>query len=149
MISIPLALELKAAGLAWTPRLHDFFAIPDRSLDDRLFVIGDILVTIERLRGEQLISFDGASEWALDYVLTGEAVWMPSEEQLREMVEERLAIMAQPALCLNTMPDGYRVALSWLDADSKVQTLEFEAFGASDAYARALLFILQGRLGSS
>jgi len=149
MISIPLALELKAAGLAWTPRLHDFFAIPDRGLDDRLFVIEDILVTIERLRGEQLISFDGASEWALDYVLTGEAVWMPSEEQLREMVEEQLAIMAQPALCLNTMPDGYRVTLSWLDAHSKAQIREFEAFGASDAYARALLFILQGRPGST
>jgi len=104
-------------------------------------------VTIERLRGEQLISFDGASEWALDYVLTGEAVWMPSEEQLREMVEEQLAIMAQPALCLNTIPDGYRVTLSWLDTDSKAQTLEFEAFGASDAYARALLFILQDRPG--
>ena len=143
MISIPLALELKAAGLVWTPRLHDFFAIPDRGLDERLFVIGDILVSIERLRGEQLISFDGATEWALDYVLTGDALWMPSEEQLRELVEEHLALMAQPALRLSSTADGYRVTLSWLAENQAAKILEFEAFGASDAYARALLFMLQ------
>lgn len=144
MISIPLALELKAAGLAWTPRLHDFFAIPDRGMDERLFVIGDILVSIERLRGEQLISFDGASEWALDYVLTGDSLWMPTEEQLRDLIEERLALAEQsPVLRLTTTSDGYCVALTWRAANQEANLLEFEAFGASDAYAKALLFILQ------
>lgn len=144
MISIPLALELKAAGLAWTPRLHDFFAIPDHGMDERLFVIGDILVSIERLRGEQLISFDGTSEWALDYVLTGDSLWMPTEEQLRDLIEERLALAEQsPVLRLTTTSDGYCVALTWRAENQEINPLEFEAFGASDAYAKALLFILQ------
>jgi hypothetical protein len=33
MLSLSTARRLKAAGLAWTPGLHDFFAIPEEAIE--------------------------------------------------------------------------------------------------------------------
>ena len=74
MISLDTALELKGAGLVWVPQILDFFAIPDRNMDDRVFVISDMLVTVDILQGMQVVSFQGSSEWALDYLVTTNAV---------------------------------------------------------------------------
>ncbi|MCZ7671505.1 MAG: hypothetical protein M5U34_32400 [Chloroflexi bacterium] len=57
MIPLTLALELKEAGLKWIPDLNDFFAIPYSDLDDRLFVMADMLTAprhVERLAGHHL-----------------------------------------------------------------------------------------------
>ena len=78
MLSITLAEQLKEAGLFWTPALHDFFILPERDLDEQLFVISDMMVDVEKLRNQHLITFNGAPEWAMDYVLVSEALWMPS-----------------------------------------------------------------------
>jgi hypothetical protein len=103
MLSLSTARRLKAAGLAWTPGLHDFFAIPDRGLDDRVFVISDVSVDIELLKGQSIVTFNGTSEWAMDYEVMSEVVWMPTEEQLRQQLEQRLA-PGSPALKLTRAP---------------------------------------------
>jgi len=146
MLSLPLARQLKAAGLTWTPRLHDFFAIPDRQLDDRVFVISDITVFVERLLGYPVVTFHGTAEWALDYVMLTELVWLPTEEQLREALVERLAVRRgsrqaggpQPRLSFSTTEDGYRCTIQY-----RGQELTFESFGASETWATALLYVLQ------
>lgn len=89
-IPISLARNLKDAGLNWQPALHDEFAIPDRGLNDRTFVISDMLSTIQSIRGTPVVSFHGSLEWALDSLVTSEVVWMPTETQLRELVIESL-----------------------------------------------------------
>jgi hypothetical protein len=129
---------LKAASLAWTPALHDFFGIPDRGLDDRVFVISDISVDVELLQGQSMVTFNGNAEWALDYVITTEAIWLPSEAQLREALESRLLAEPQPALTMISAPDHHQCAI-WFQG----QLLTLEAPDASEAYAAALLYVLE------
>jgi hypothetical protein len=138
MLSLSLARQLKAAGLAWTPAKNDFFAVPDRELDDLIFVISDMTVMVEEVGGQLAVTFHGAVEWALDHVLLAELVWLPTETQLREALEQRLVGEPQPALSLVSTPDGYRCEIRY-----RGQTLVFEGFGVSEIYALALLHILQ------
>ena len=67
MISVKTAQKLKEAGLSWMPMLHDFFAVPERGLDHLTFVISDMTITVEMFGQYPVVTFNGASEWALDY----------------------------------------------------------------------------------
>jgi len=113
--------------------------IPERGMDARVFVISDMPAIIERLFGNQVVAFQGSSEWALDYLITTEAVWLPSETQLRENLVSRLSGESQPSLKLACSPAGCRCEMSY-----QGQMLVFEAADASDAYGDALLYLLTG-----
>ena len=137
MISQALAMQLKDAGLVWHTSVHDFFAIPDRDLDGRIFVLSDMMVTMELLRGWPAVVFHGTAEWAQDYLLTHEAVWLPTESQVRAKLEEELAVRNGRFHQLLRLPDGYQCDVS-LDGEP----LAFTAVSASDAYGQALLHLL-------
>ncbi len=137
MISLLLARRLKEAGLAWEPAQHDFFAIPDRDMDDRVFVITDMTVNLEWLQNQAMFTFQGVTEWALDYVVTGEAVWLPTETQLREAIERRLPATPERALVLVSAALGCRCEFNLAG-----KLLSFEAPAAEAAYAMALLHLL-------
>jgi hypothetical protein len=138
MLSLSTARRLRAAGLTWTPGLHDFFTIPERGMDDRVFVISDVSVDIELLQGRSIVTFNGTFEWALDYTVISETVWLPTEEQLRRQLEQRLADSAPSMLKLIYAPDGY-----WCEIQSKGKALAFLGADASEAYAEALLHVLE------
>lgn len=141
MIPISLAQELKAAGLIWRTNNYDFFAIPDRDLDDRLFVLADMMAYTELVQGWPVVAFHGTAEWALDYILTREVVWVPTEEQLREALEEQLAAVERSiALELVRIEGGYRCATG-RDGEGRV----FDAPTAGEAYGRALLHALRSQ----
>jgi hypothetical protein len=137
VLSLTLARRLKKAGLTWTPAKNDFFAVPDRGLDDVIFVISDMTVLVEKLWGQLAVTFHGAVEWALDHILIAELVWLPTETQLREALEQRLVGEPQPALTLISTPDGYRCEIKF-----RGQTITFEGFGVSEVYGTALLHLL-------
>ncbi len=142
MLSIPFARQLKAAGLPWRPQLFDFFTIPDRDMDDRLFVLSDISTYLGLQDGFPVIHFHGAEEWALDQIASGETVWMPTEEQLRQTLEHTLLEKMTPdadlpLLTLARAENGYRCTIKF-----RHETLHFDAPNASDAYAMALLCVL-------
>lgn len=139
MIPIPLAQQLKAAGLVWRTNNYDFFAIPERGLDDRVFVLADMMAYTELVQGWPVVAFHGTAEWALDYILTSEVVWMPTEEQLRDALETQLRDAGiPPALALTREPDGYRCAL-----DPSAAPTPFDAPTAAEAYGLALLHLLR------
>lgn len=138
MISLPLAIKLKRAGLAWQPQLHDFFAIPETELEKRLFVVSDMMIDVQQLFGNQMITFNGAVEWSLDYILISDVVWMPTEGQLRQALEFSLLKENQPAVELFCLVDRYRCRIQY-----QGMSHEFNGKGASDAYGRALLYILE------
>jgi hypothetical protein len=138
MISLQSAIELKNIGFEWKPVLHDFFAIPDRGMDNRLFVISDMLANTETLFGVKVVSFQGASEWALDYLVSTEAVWMPTEEQLRESLENMLVSEKHPEITLSSRLGQCRCEIPF-----NGETMTFETGDASEAYARALMYLLQ------
>lgn len=132
MLSIELAQRLKNAGLEWMPELHDFFVIPEASLEGRLFVLSDMQANLEQYRGAPVVTFHGALEWALDYILQQEVVWVPTEEQLRE----HLAALV-PVFSLRRAPAGYTCHI-----DLQGQELSFQAASGCDAYGEALLHVL-------
>lgn len=139
MVSLRLAIKLKQAGLVWQPELHDFFAIPQPELEDRLFVLSDMTIEVEPIFGWQAITFNGAVEWSLDYIMTADVVWVPTESQLRELLQEQLLAEEQPAVQLLSSISGYQCQINY-EGDIH----HFEAPTASDAYGQALLFLLQG-----
>ena len=124
--------------MQWIPALHDFFAVPDRGLDDRIFVISDMHAYVEVRNNLPVVTFHGVLEWSLDYLLTAEVIWMPREEQLRLALMQRLVSEKQPALSLSAHPDGSVCVINF-----RGQSLIFEANEASEAYAAALLHILK------
>jgi hypothetical protein len=137
MISLALARQLRAAGLKWTPTKNDFFVVPDRGLDEHIFVIGEMIVGMEKLDGQPVFSFQGASEWALDYVMTGEALWLPTEAQVRAALEEQLKFESERFIQLTVTADRYRCEIRYGG-----QPLTFEAGDAAEAWGAALIYVL-------
>jgi len=143
MISQALAIQLKDAGLVWHTSVHDFFAIPDRDMDGRIFVLSDMMVTMELLRGWPAVVFHGTAEWAQDYLLTHEAVWLPTESQVREQMESELVARDGRFHQLLRLPDRYQCDV-WLGDELR----QFTAVSPSEAYGLALLHLLQKPLPS-
>jgi hypothetical protein len=140
MISLSLAKSLKQAGLVWHSSVNDFFAIPDRGMDDRVFVISELMTNLEILRGWPVITFHGTAEWALDYILTAEVLWLPREEQLRQSL--LTAVQDKTIESLQLTFDGQKYHCSLLlDNETQLAT----ASSASAAYGQVLLQILKRR----
>jgi hypothetical protein len=136
MISVELARALKRAGLEWQPTERDLFVMPEHNLEGQVFVVSPLPALVQKFSDEWTITFHGAIEWALDYVMMSEAVWMPTETQLRDMLAR--AVGADAPLRLDRLQSGYRLQVG-VGADM----LEFEAPQAEEAYGRALLHIFE------
>ena len=130
MLSRPLALALRDAGLTWTPENGDRFVVLDRDLDDLVFVLSDMVVEDVTLPdGSHVLAFNGTTEWALDALEASEAVWLPSEGQLRGW-------LGQDFEALERLPGpggGYAVTAA---GQRHVDV------SAPNAYARAVLALL-------
>ena len=137
MISLATALKLKEIGLVWKPTLHDFFAIPDVGLDDRIFVLSDMTVGVEVLHGFPAITFNGAVEWSLDFVYQYDVVWIPKEEQLRQLVYQQLALVGKPIFQLAYTGKAYTCTIQ-----HQGRPQMFAAKSGDESYARALLHLL-------
>jgi hypothetical protein len=138
MLSPATAAALQQAGLPWAPARLDFFIIPNSNLDGQVFVLTEMPANLALLQGRPVLTFDGAAEWALDYVAATEVVWLPTEAQLREQLASRLAAGGPASVLLSTTPEGWRCEI---DLDGQV--LAFAASDASEAYAAALLRVLR------
>lgn len=137
MISLSLAKRLKEAGLVWQAGVNDYFAIPDRDMDDRIFVISDLLSNLSLLRGWPVVTFHGTAEWALDYILTKEVVWLPREDQLRQLLLESSTAEKVTSLQLTFDGTHYRCTVIL-----EVEELQAESASATDAYGQVLLQLL-------
>ena len=133
MIAIQLAADLRRAGLAWQPAERDCFSIPGGELDGHIFVLNQLPTLIEMLRGQPAITFHGSSEWAIDYLLTADALWIPSETQLRSAIER----MAGPDVAVAL---ERRAPLQY---HCHAGTFAAEAEDAETAYANLLLKLLR------
>jgi hypothetical protein len=130
VIPLELAQDLKSAGLPWKPAPGDRFAIPDRDLDEDVFVLSSMTIEVHDLPEGQVIGFNGTTEWALDDVEKEEAIWLPREDQLR-------LLLGGTFQALTRSDGGYRVDISLLGAPSS-----FDGEEPSVAYGRALLHLL-------
>lgn len=96
VISLALAHLLRDAGLTWKPAYGDRFCVPDRDMDDQVFVIADMTVDVHDLPQGRVIGFNGTLEWALDSLEQHEVLWLPREDQLREQLGVAFRRLDQP-----------------------------------------------------
>ncbi|MGW1346118.1 pilus assembly protein CpaE [Kribbella sp. NPDC002412] len=126
MITIEQAGRLRKAGVLWAPAAGDRFIVPDRDMDEDVFVVSDMTVEVHDYQGSKVIGFNGTTEWALDSIEQREVIWLPREEQLR-------ALLGDHFRTLEAVPGGYRVELT----DSS-----HSADDAEQAYAKAVIHLL-------
>ena len=130
MIGVQVALQLKEAGLTWKPNAGDRFAIPDRDMDDEIFFLSNMTIEVYNVPDGRVIGFNGTTEWALDDVEIDEALWLPREDQLRELLGGTFRTLRRSA-------EGYDVETRLLGEDRI-----FSAPTPEQAYAAALLHLL-------
>jgi Uri superfamily endonuclease len=93
---------------------------------------------LEKVLGSQVVAFQGASEWALDYLVTSEAVWIPTESQVRQLLLERLSVDGKTILNLACSQKVCTCHLTF-----KGEEYNFEDQVAAQAYGMALLHVLE------
>ena len=133
VLPVPLALRLRDAGLRWKPAPGDRFAIPDRDLDDEVFVLSNMVIAVHDLPEGPMIGFNGTTEWAMDDLEQDEAIWLPREDQLRDLLGGTFHVLERTGA-------GWRVEITVGD-----RRLAFDAATAEEAYGAALLDLI--RLG--
>ncbi len=130
MISTPLARALRDSGLVWHPAAGDAFRIDLVEVDDEIFYLSDMTVEAHTLVTGTELGFNGTTEWALDSVAIEDALWLPSESQLR-------VALGSAFRSLTASGGSIRVT-----AEIDGTVTDFDAAVAEDAYARALIALL-------
>ena len=130
MISDELARELRGAGLTWHPVSGDSFAIDRDELAGDRFTVSEMTIEPHEFDTGTILGFNGTTEWALDSLALEDALWIPREDQLRELLGGSFRHLARTA-------DGFRVTIV-VAGDER----HFEEDDAATAYGRALLALI-------
>ena len=89
MITVELARQLVEAGVLWEPAPGDRFTIDQPNVVGEVFWISHLTIDVHTFHGQPLLGFNGTTEWALDSVTLDTALWLPREDQLRELLGDR------------------------------------------------------------
>ncbi|MCK8476772.1 pilus assembly protein CpaE [Microbacterium aurugineum] len=135
MITRELAVALREAGLVWHPAEGDRFQLdlPDEvELDAEadVFTVSEMTIEARQTPSGTDLAFNGTTEWALDAVTLADAVWLPREDQLRELLRGTFRALVR-------LDDAFRVDIEIADA-----ALSFEHPDPAEAYGRALLALI-------
>ncbi|MDM0010793.1 hypothetical protein QTI19_38960 [Variovorax sp. J22R203] len=132
MLSTDNAVALEAAGLQWHPRPGDRFVIRSADMAGEVFTISEMVVEAHVHDTGTVLGFNGTTEWALDSVRQEDALWLPREDQMRELLGGTFRSLARST-------DGrYQVLVEVGGRPERV----FTADDAADAYAEALLALV-------
>jgi hypothetical protein len=131
MISTGLARQLRDAGLRWKPASGDRFQIDRHEFDADVFTVSELTIEAHEYATGTALGFNGTTEWALDSVEVDDTLWLPREDQLRDLL--RTAFRG-----LERTGDGYRVVIE-LDGAERA----FASVSAPEAYGLALLALLE------
>ena len=105
--------------------------VADRDMDSDVFVLSDMTIEVHDLPHGRVIGFNGTTEWALDSVDKDSAVWLPRENQLREL-------LAGTFCGLDRTDNGWRVRTELNGAAHATENAD-----AEEAYGLALLQLLE------
>ena len=136
MISTALARELRDAGLIWTPASGDSFQIALADFEGDVFTVSDMTIEAHRYPGGTVLGFNGTTEWALDSVALEDALWLPREGQLRELLRGTFRSLERAAA--ERGPVVYTVRATILDVDAA-----FSSDDPSEAYGLAVLALIR------
>jgi hypothetical protein len=132
VIDDDLARQLRQAGLRWQPVSGDTFAIDRPDMGGERFTVSEMTIEPHHFDTGTILGFNGTTEWALDSVAQEDALWLPREDQLRELLGRTFRSLARST-------DGtYQVLVELAGRPEQV----FSAETADDAYAQALLALV-------
>jgi hypothetical protein len=134
MISTESAVALRDAGLVWHPRSGDRFQLDEPEFEADVFTVSEMTIEPRDYPTGRILAFNGTTEWALDSVALEDALWLPHESQLRELL--RGAFRA-----LRRLSDTHEVEIVVGD-----ESFVFQHPEPADAYALAVLELLR-RIG--
>lgn len=132
MISLDRAEVLQAAGLRWTPVSGDRFAIRQPAMAGEVFTISEMTIEPHHHPSGTVLGFNGTTEWALDSVTQDDAIWLPREDQLRDLLGGTFRSLARSL-------DGRFLVVVELPGQPE---RAFAADQAADAYADAVLALV-------
>lgn len=135
MISTALAAELRDAGLAWAPVSGDAFQIARPDFEGDVFTVSDMTIEAHHYPTGTILGFNGTTEWALDSVALDDALWLPREDQLRELLRGAFVALRREPLGDRT---SYVVAARIAGVER-----EFASDDAAESYGRALLALIR------
>ena len=135
MITRELALGLRDAGLVWHPAEGDRFQLDladevELEAEADVFTVSGMTIEARRTPNGTDLAFNGTTEWALDAVTLADAVWLPREDQLRELLRGTFRSLAR-------LDDTFRVEIVIAG-----ERLRFEHPDPSEAYGHALLALI-------
>ncbi|AUG29159.1 MULTISPECIES: pilus assembly protein CpaE [Microbacterium] len=131
MISTELAVALRDAGLVWRPASGDRFQLDEPEFEADVFTVSEMTIEPRQYATGAILAFNGTTEWALDSVAQTDALWLPREDQLRELLRGAFRR-------LERLADTHRVEIEFAG-----ERHVFEHPQPEDAYALALLHILR------
>jgi hypothetical protein len=135
MISRELALALRKAGLVWHPESGDRFQLDlpeqvEAEIEDDVFTVSEMTIEARKYPTGTILAFNGTTEWALDSVAFADAVWLPREDQLRELLRATFR-------SLTRLGDSFEVEI-----EIGGQRRRFEHPDVAEAYGLALLELI-------
>jgi hypothetical protein len=135
VISLALAAKLRAGGLRWEPARGDRFVVYGKGMDEEIFVLSDMTIEASAPSGdEEILRFNGTTEWALDSIHQREVVWLPREDQLRNALRGAFR-------SLTSTGENWRVDFVVAGRDESIIDSDPE-----EAYGRALLRLVTGEM---
>jgi len=132
MISRELALALREAGLVWHPESGDRFQLDlpsdvEAEAEADVFTVSEMTIEARRYPSGTILAFNGTTEWALDSVAFADAVWLPREDQLRELLRATFH-------SLTRLEDSFEV-----EVELGGERVRFDHPDVAEAYGLALL----------
>lgn len=131
MITVELARSLRDAGLRWHPATGDRFVIDKPGVDDDVYTVSEMTVERHDYPSGTVLGFNGTTEWALDSVEASESLWLPREDQLRDLLGPAFVSLTAGFVVTATIGGTAR---------------EFRDDDAAQAYGEALLAYVRASL---
>ena len=131
MISIDGARALAEAGLPWRPASGDAFRIDRAGFEGDVFTVSDMTIEPHEFDTGTILGFNGTTEWALDSLALEDALWLPREDQLRNLLRGTFRSLTRQD------DDSYRVTVDLYGSPES-----FDAAEPADAYGDALLRLI-------
>lgn len=135
MISTELAARLRDAGLVWRPADGDRFRIAAADLSADVFTVSTMTIEAHDYPTGTILGFNGTTEWALDSVAIEDALWLPREDQLRELLRTTFRGLTRT---LEGGAERYEVEVELLG-----EPRTFAAADPAEAYGTALLALVE------
>lgn len=128
-------MALRDAGLQWRPADGDRFQLDlpeeiELEAEADVFTVSAMTIEARQTPSGTDLAFNGTTEWALDAVTLADAVWLPREDQLRELLRATFRSLTRVA-------DAFVVEIGIAG-----EAMRFEHPDPSEAYGRALLALI-------